>query len=302
MKKYIIGKSRIILIAAAILVVCAAAFVGSTQIAMGAEENKTISQESTYAENAADSGEAAGNSVPEFITEDDAVGAFMWVASNIFEKNIDESTLTATFEAAHNLVDDNGIAYYTVHDNWQVQNSDYHCWIDAVTGDVLEFRVLTDNYPGESISEGDFNKDFVYNIYNDPDNVYVTAARDIVETKLSEGRKIENIEVDGIQFAWDDDKYDDDHNASGTIQVDCHVYMDSGRFYTLSFWGTDQIVLKIFSTYPSKQACQWGYFYEENASDYPASPVPSGWQTAPGITGGYVAPGSTPEPMPTPGN
>lgn len=292
---------KVFLIAAAILVACTGIFVASTQIALGAQGSMPVSQQSTY--NAAAQEPAPADTVeidsegsatvsaspPVFITAEDAIGATMWVAENLFELDVDEDTLIATFEAAHDLLDENGNAYSHVYDNWQVQNTDFSCLLDAITGDVLMFNVSTDDYPGESITEGDFDMDLATTIYDDPDNIYVTAARAIVEAELSEGREIEGIEVDGIQFVWDEPSTGPDPDATGTIQVDCHVYMESGRHYTLSFWGTDEIVLKKFSTYPTVEACQWGYFYE---NDLPVSgPQPScdTWNAAPGITQGEYA-------------
>ncbi len=221
------------------------------------------------------------------ITEEDAKKAFIWMANNIFEISVDESKYTATFEEVR--TDENASIYSSVHGTWHIQNSDLewdsdcYCLIDAVTGNVLIFDDQTPTYPGKSITEGDFTSEYAHNIYDDPDNIYTTAARDFVESKLSDGRKITDIKLDGIQFIWDDPDClnPDDADTPGTVQVDCWVIMESGQNYNLSFWGTDQVVLKFFSTYPTMYACQWGYFYEKNAPNSSKD-----WTTAPGITEG----------------
>ncbi len=294
------SKNKVFLITAGILVACAGIFIASTQIALGAQGGAAVSQQSTYnamgvapapaaiTVNEAGVGDAeltAESASPAvFITAEDAINATMWVAANIFELDVDEDTLTATFEAAHDMLDENGTVYTHVYDNWQVRNDDFSCLLDAITGDVLTFEMNTDNYPGESITEEDFDMEFAMAIYDDPDNIYVVAARAIVEAKLSEGQEIEVIEVDGIQFVWDEPVVGPEPDAAGTIEVGCHVFMESDRYYTLSFRGTDEIVIKAFSTYPTKEACQWGYFYE---SDPPISnPLPSNDRRTSGITQG----------------
>ncbi len=303
-------KSRVFITAAIVICLGAAVFFTSTQIAMGAQESAIITQQSTYAAAADSAGDdsqvdplSASVDIGEtkFISEEEALAATLWVAENVFELSLNTSSLEAKFEAAHDLVDENGVVYCSVHDNWQVSNTDFFCFLDASTGEVLWFDARTDDYPGESITEGGFDSLLAENIYDDPGNIYVRAARSIVESVLAGGRVIQDIQVDGIQFAW----VESDHGAeaTGTVQVDCHVYMDSGSSYTLSFWGTSEVVLKIFNSHPTHHACTWGYFYEEQAGDYPPQSATGEWQTAPGIVDGTYSKDAsarvTPAPQPT---
>ncbi len=294
MKKLIKGRSRIILIAAAILIVCVAVFVVSTQIAMGAEENKTVSQESTYAAGSAPqvSGEAVINNDPGsgFITGEQAVDAYIWTATEIFGVSVDKSALSVRFESEPNM---EGI----VHNEWYINSQEYSCGVDAETGTVIYFESLSRTYPGSSITLGEFNTEFDSSIRGNPNNIYITAARDIVTSKLAQGRKIDYIDIDGIGFVWDDEDGGFGPDETGTIGVDCHVYMETGMCYTLTYWGTDEIALNRFFSNPTKQACEAGFYFLDQADDNPPygwkgpwPGAPEDWQAAPGITEGTHTP------------
>lgn len=301
MKTLIKGRLEILLIAAAILVVCAAVFVGSTEIARGAEEGKTVSQESTYA--AADNapqvtGKAVitGDPGPGFITGAQAVDAYTWTATEIFGVSVDKSALTVRFESQPNM---EGI----VHNEWYVDSPKYSCGVDAVTGTVIYFEVRSGTYPGSSITLSDFNTEFDSGVRGNPNNIYITAARDIVTSKLAGGRDIDYIEIDGMSFYWDDEKGGFDPDETGTVIVDCHVYMETGMCYTLTYWGTDETALSRFFSNPTKQACEAGFYFLDQADENP----PYGWEgpwpgdgldgrgSAPGITDGtYIPEGGRP--------
>lgn len=301
MKTLIKGRLRIILIAAAILVVCAAVFVVSTEIAWGAEESKTVSQESAYA--VADkapqvTGEAVINDDPGsgFITGAQAVDAYTWTATEIFGLSVDKSALTVRFESQPNM---EGI----VHNEWYVDSPEYSCGVDAETGTVIYFEVRSGTYPGSSITLGGWNTEFDSSIRGNPNNIYITAARDIVTSKLAVGRDIDYIEIDGMGFYWDDENGGFDSDETGTIIVDCHVYMETGMCYTLTYWGTDEIALNRFFSNPTKQACQAGFYFLDQADENPPygwkGPWPGddldGWESAPGTTDGtYIPEGGRP--------
>ena len=43
--------------------------------------------------------------------------------------------------------------------------------------------------------------------------------------------------------------------------------METGLSYTLTLWGgTDALEVCVFYSHPTWDACQWGYYYEEDAS------------------------------------
>lgn len=197
----------------------------------------------------------------DFITQHQAKDAYTWVAKNIFGMKVHRNKLTAEFY---------GVTEYNPHAWWIVTSPDAQCSIDAVSGDVLMFSVSSEKYKGKKITLGEFDDPkYSTGIYENPNNAYAKAAAKIVNAKLAGGRVIDEVMIDGIQFVWDNNEDGFDPDAKGTIQVDAKVLMPSGRSYCLSFWGTNKLELKIFSSHPSKDACLWGYFYPEDGEDYP---------------------------------
>jgi hypothetical protein len=338
---------RVFITAAAILLASAAVFIISMQIAMGAEDNKVVEQPSGVSETPQPSAAAAADGphtnavspakaeapaqpvaetnadsiapsatpkpgvAPEPISEDEAVKACTWVANELYGLDVDKSKLIINYEPKEDVKDENGNYVYTTHENWLIRNSDFFCSIDAASGIVATFELEGNDYPGVSITEGEFSsnstgivKDYIVDLHNSPDDIYVKAAYDLVSNHLANGRNIENIMIDGIQFVWKKDSNDCNPDAEGTILVDCHVYMEAGESYTLSFWGIGEVALNRFYSHPTQHACMWGYFYEEEAADYPPEGNSAGaWQNAPGVTGEYSDNASaTPRPTSAPSN
>ncbi len=281
--KYIkTGKFRVIAIAAGILVVSLAVLITSVHVALGAEESRIIEEPAAVAALAAEKPVQAGDSMidaqpePGHITEQQALESCLSVAIDVFGLDVDGGSLTATFRGEEDIIDENGNIVYTAYAVWTVEGPDLHCTIDAASGAPIIFYDNSDSYPGGSITQGGFfNEDRsapdggpVY-LHNCPDNMYIKAAEKLVTERLANGRAISDIMIDGVQFVWNDNSEGFDPGATGTIQVDCHVYMETGMNYTLSFWGTDDVVLKVFSTHPTDHACKWGYFYEKDGANYP---------------------------------
>ncbi len=327
-------RSRIILIASVILLLSSALLITSVYAAQGAEESRIVTADSETTNNAAeqpgpDSAETtAGSDIeqqkpaenlqtpvteatietprpsseavsetpgPECITEQEATAIFSQTALDLFGLEIDEKNLTYEFNGSH--------------ETWYISESlddgicDYMCLIDAISGEVLNLQDRSKEYAGDRITLEEFDNGAgnisapsggQANMTNSPDNAYIKDAAQIIKDKLADGRTIENIEIDGVQFVWDNNSEGFDPEAKGTIQVDCHVYMNTGRSYTLSFWGTNQLELRIFYSHPTQDACRWGYLFEEEASDYPNDEE---WHTAEGIE---AAPSSMPTPAPSP--
>lgn len=333
------GRFRVFALAAGIILICTAALVASVGAAKGAEERRVIEDSADAPPVAAAPRQAGAAPVitpevtpkpsddaamrpaldtddPEqpslaapvtresmLITEEQAVEACLKVASGIFDLDADKSSLTVTLHPEEEIKDEDGNVVNTTRNIWSMEGAGFSCAIDAASGAILAFCDTTDNYPGSSITEGEFSDvgditapdgGAVY-LHNCPENIYIKAAETLVNERLANGRAISDIMIDGVQFVWDESaEYSDDASASGTIQVDCHVFMEKGPSYTLSFWGTDEVVLKIFTSHPTQHACLWGYFYEEEAADYP--PEGSNWKGISGITEGKY---SVPSPIPS---
>ena len=129
--------------------------------------------------------------------------------SGVFGKTADTGTLTATFSDDY------------AHANWGVENDTFSCYIDAISGDVITCDVITwgenpATYSGESITLGEFDSDPYYlDLRDDPENIYIQTATDIVNASLADGRGIDHVEIDGMQFYWDENSRGFDPEATG---------------------------------------------------------------------------------------
>lgn len=248
----------------------------------------------------------------ELTAEGKAVAACLKVATDLFGMNVDESSLKVTFNPKEDIKDENGNVVYTTHEGWAIECADFFCGVDAATDTVISFMVESNKYTGSSITLNDFDNNNTTgvipgggpaNLQNSPDDIYIKAARQLVTDRLADGRSIQDIQIDGVQFVWDNNDLGFDPNATGTALVDCHVYMDTGLSYTLSFLGTDQLILHWFMSHPSHHACMWGYFYPEDSADYPPEGVTAGeWYEAQDINGTYSDNGATSRPSAIPGS
>lgn len=340
MEKLKHGRISVFVSAAAIILVSAAVFIASIQIAMGAEENKIVespaasiesvlpaetpqpSAEATPTKSPIESqapiqaaasedfaGEASAepSATQQPISEDDAVNACLWVANELFALDVDRSSLTVNFSPQEDLKDENGNITYTIHEYWSIENKDFNCGVDAATGTVTLFDLRTNDYPGSTITEEEFESDTTgvsadggpVDMHSCPDDIYIKAAVDLVNKHLANGRNIDNVEIDGVQFVWKNNSDGFDPDAEGTILVDCHVYMENGLSYTLSFWGIGEVALNRFYSHPTQHACTWGYFYEEDGADYPPESANGEWYTAPGIEGGTYSEAGERTPKPS---
>ena len=277
MQKLKLGKYKVVIYAAAILLAGAGVLLTSITVAQGAEQSRVVAEQSentglTLMVEAVTPGPEPTSSTtpgpvattsttpgPEFITENDAIELYPWVAEEIFGIKVDKSKLTADFyqETAP-------------HEWWIVYGPGAECYIDALSGEVLRFSTMLDKkYTGKMISLEESNTaKYSTVIAEDPNNAYSKMAAEIVNSKLANGRNIESVEVAGIQFVWANDKDGLDPKAKGTISVDILVLMETGRSYRFTFWGTEKIELVEFSSHPTQDACHWYYFYEDQAEEY----------------------------------
>lgn len=332
-RKMIKFKSNIIktvFFAGLILVLSVGVLFASLKIAQGAEEKTVVSNSSTYSnvklglltrpsQSPQVTGEAiiTGEPGPGCISGEQAVGIFTDTATKLFGISVNKSALTVQFRSDKNTLDNKEY----VHQVWDIEGQDCICGIDAMTGTVITFTYSA-AYTGTKITIGDFDSGKAGNITaptgygpvdinNSPDDIYINAAKKLVNEYLAGGRKIDNIEIDGVQFVWDNNSDGFKPDAPGTIQVDCHVYMETGMCYIMSFWGTEQLELREFDSAPTKQACEAGFYWPEDAAYSPpygwkgpwpepsSSSVPSAWETAPGLTNGQYSPLPSDTPRPS---
>lgn len=247
---------------------------------------------------------------PGYVTGGQAVDAYTKIATELFGLDVDKSGLAVAYSGKEEYnYNNNGVSETrTTHETWSVTSPDLNCTVDAVSGAVIFSERQSEAYPGVSITLGDFDNNTTgitpdggsADMFNSPDDIYISAARRLVTDRLADGRVIENIMIDGVQFVWDNNGEGFDPNATGTVLVDCHVYMETGLSYTLSFLGTDQLVLHWFWSHPTHHACTWGYFYPEDGTGLPPESATGDWYTAPGVEGAYSD--SPPPPMAAPGN
>lgn len=336
------GRISVLVSAAAVILVSAAVFIASIQIAMGAEENKIVespaasiesvlpaetpqpSAEATPTESPIEwqapiqaaaseafAGEASAepSATQQPISEDDAVNACMDVAK-MFNLDVESSDVTVILGDDYIVTDENGNKSYT-NKRWYVYSSLFSCYVDAISGDVTRFEAKPRDV-GKHITLGEYKNDTTgitpgggaADMHNSPNDKYIQTAVNMINSYVTDGRSIENVEIGATQFVWDSNYGGFDPNATGCMQVDCQVYMATGRCYTLSFWGAEKIVPKIFMSHPTKHACMWGYLYEDQSSDYPPDGMSNEeWHEAQDIISGtYSEAGRTPAPSFAPSN
>ncbi len=267
-------KARVLLYAVGIIAACVAALVVSIHAAFGAEESKTVAEQSGNVVAVSPSAEAAAATPgAQYITEEEAADIFRDAVSAAFDAAIKETWLGSSFHDSGNLGDNQRAG-------WYLNDGTYSCNIDALSGEVLMCERAV-HYTGtiikvdEYLSMCDDTIAGPLDMHNSPDDIYIRAALGIIDERFANGRTVENARIDASQFvgiAADE---------SGTVETDVDVLMSTGRSYRLLFWGTDEALFAGYYSFPTQDACLWGYFYEEDAPQYSGD-----WQTAPGITEG----------------
>jgi len=257
MKK--LKQGKVLLFAAGIILACTAALVISIHVAFGAEDSK-VAVDGLPTPVAGGTGTGATPEVgAQYITEEEAKTEFNWVATNLFDQTVDDAALTAEF-------DGNG-----VHAQWIVKSNALSCTIDALSSEVLSCECIS-GYAGDRINQSEYHNrvhdsltfttgDCAADMYNSPDNVYIKAALAVANESLTDGRTVETIKISGGVFMWDSS------TATASVEADVDILMTTGRSYRLVFWGADQIVLAAYYSYPNQEACDLGYFYEEEVPD-----------------------------------
>ena len=191
---------------------------------------------------------------PEDITEEEAKQILITQTQMLFDETIDGATLSTVF-------DRNGEG--VTHDTWCVYNTDFYGILDAVTGNIIYIDDMRDYVGVDDYSDSDveFWK-AVDGIICDA-SIYEDLAADFVNSKLADGRTIEYLMVDGMQAVFNE------NNQEQTVVVDVHVLMNGGRSYTLSFIGSERYLYR-FMAHPSQEGAFYGFFWEDEASEYPS--------------------------------
>lgn len=269
MKKLKHGK--VLLCAASVILVCVVALVVSIHVAFGAEESRVSAEEILPTPVAGGEGTGATPDVgAQYISGEEAIAAFAGAASKLFDQTVDVSTPTVTFDGEGS------------HAKWIVKSDTFISYVDALSGEVF-YCQRTSGYAGDRITLGEYysisdslrspSGDDPPDMSNSPDSIYIKAALEFANDRLADGRAVDNAIINAGQFIWEASA------ATGTIEVDVDVLMASGRSYRLVFWGTDQPVLAGYYSFPTQDACRWGYFYEEEVPEtatWPeATPTPA---------------------------
>lgn len=298
-----IGKLKIILITAGVLLVCTAALISAIIIAGNAEENKII--KTAYADY---SGQAA--------QEDTTIRTSQSSTSNLsINKNDSATTKVIEDESEPSITPQPSPTpeksdIELEHEEYvpQIINADSigpeHINVDEAISIMLNttnnlFNVDIEksslsavfskpgSYGVQHATWNIFNQSFScginalsgelitlddYRAYEGPNGVYNDSRirnDDTFYTKAEE--IIEEYFADGHKI---DCIYIDgvqtvfnDSNKPNTYLVDCHVLMKSGPSYTISLIGPEQMLNRVF-VHPTQHACVNGYYWEEEASDY----------------------------------
>ncbi len=272
MKKF--KHSKVLLYAAAIILVCMVTLAISIHVAFDAEEGNVVAEQSGAIVTMPAVTEAE-SSTPgaQYITEEEAADIFRNAVSGAFDSTVKEAWLGITFNESGNLGDNQRAG-------WYLSDGTYSCNLDAISGEVLMCE-RTINYTGsiitvdEYLSMGDDTITGPLDMYNSPDNLFIRAGLEIIGDRFANGRTVDNAMINATQLVGiAGDK-------RGTVETNVDVLMATGRSYRLLFWGTDEAVFVGYYSYPTQDACLWGYFYEEDAPQYFDE-----WQEDPEITDG----------------
>ena len=151
---------------------------------------------------------------------------------------------------------DNGFEIYMGSNKYK--KASFICYMDSVSGNIRQVENHTPVGKDKDLSSyGDIGA-FMLTLYDDekiPD-----VARNLIDEKLSFGRTIEEILVDGIQV---------DFNTPGVdILADCKMRMSDGDCYLVRV-GYPTYDVRMFEVYGGWHSCIWGYMDESEAGDNP---------------------------------
>ncbi len=162
---------------------------------------------------------------PEHLTVDEAMDLAIEYCETITGKTLEKPLISARFRIS-------GSAQRAL---WYIYDDYFSISFDAITGNLIDF---THGNADEFDTNDPMPKPYI--IENDEDD-YFAMAKEVLGKYLKNSGKVDYMMIDGIQVIFDD------YNNPVSYLVDCHVIMETGPCYTISFAGSDKILWRIYS-------------------------------------------------------
>ena len=162
---------------------------------------------------------------PEHLTLDEAMDLAIEYCETFTGKTLNKSLLSARFR----------IEYTTHRAFWCIHNDNFSISFDAITGALAQF----DHFKTDALQTYE-PMPKRYMIEDDEDK-YFAKAQEVLTKYLDNNGEVDYMMIDGIQVIFDE------YNNSVSYLVDCHVIMESGPCYDISFAGSDLLLWRIYS-------------------------------------------------------
>ena len=169
---------------------------------------------------------------PEHLTVDEAMDLAIEYNETITGKTFNKSLLSARFRV---------LTIDTSRATWYVYDDNYLIGLDAITGALTTF----DNFKTDALQTYEpMPKRYMI---EDDEDIYFSKVQEVLVKYLGNNGKVDYMMIDGIQVIFDD------YGNSVSYLVDCHVIMETGPCYDISFAGSDLMLWRIYS-YASEDA------------------------------------------------
>ncbi len=204
----------------------------------------------------------------------------------VFGDDLQGETLYSHYYKYEGMV---GGAYEVFAGSVDYQKARYTCYMDSTTGQIRFVDKLT---PESELTKGDTFADVDRSLMDaaqrDVERI-VGSVSPLIEKSFANGRRIEEVMLDGIQWDFLDPAND--------VLVDCKIRMSEGECYMARVTYPDIRIVQ-FNIYPlGWESCLWGYWDPEQADEYPPVAVQESAVEAARET---PAPSPAPVPLPTP--
>ncbi len=163
---------------------------------------------------------------PEHLAVDEAMDLAIEQCELLTGETMNKALLSARFRI---------VTLDTSRAAWYIYNDTFIIGLDAITGALAQF----DHFKTDALQTYE-PMPKRYMIEDDEDK-YFAKAQEVLVKYLGNNGKVDYMMIDGIQVIFDD------YSNSVSYLVDCHVIMESGPCYDISFAGSDLLLWRIYS-------------------------------------------------------
>ena len=163
---------------------------------------------------------------PEHLTVDEAMDLAIEQCELLTGETMNKALLSARFRI---------VTLDTSRAAWYIYNDTFILGLDAITGALTQF----DHFKTDALQTYE-PMPKRYMIEDDEDK-YFAKAQEVLVKYLGNNGKVDYMMIDGIQVIFDD------YSNSVSYLVDCHVIMETGPCYDISFAGSDLLLWRIYS-------------------------------------------------------